>query len=259
MTEDTDDQHDDASGLGKRLLEDIVGNLESYAGKSESQQQAIIDHLREGVAEAIREAQRAAYAGDYPACPATLEGASIKGQITARITIPKQAVARHSLLDAVGSTVILVIANPEAYLEGIKDIKARAKQRDLFPAAQRPLDIGLDKVEDVPDVGQPAEPEDPRETDEANWVGESYNVDRNVITGTTRVSRACLGEALVDKLADYNARTDVQSIGFNAEEIRKQTRSDILLATHWLDAYVANDEYQPIPTAPSFLQPPASR
>jgi hypothetical protein len=60
--------------------------------------------------------------------------------ISARIKIARDAVARHELADASGGKIVVLLADPERFFEGIERVRARASQGELFegPAADAP-------------------------------------------------------------------------------------------------------------------------
>lgn len=258
MTDPNDPAELATENLGAYLLDQIVAELERqavpFSKMAEIDQERAIDRLRVVVRNAVTETMRTLFRGEYPACTATLEAAQIKGRIVVRLTVDKSAASRHELLDAIGSSVVVLMADPETYLAGLEKVKAKAKQGDLFsPRADLP------QVPDMPDdelgLGEDDPPAPPNPEDvEDNWTSESWGVDRNAVTGTSRVSQRKLAEDLIEAVTDWNAQSSNPSIEFVPENVKKQPRRDILLALQWLETYTKGESVEQL-VRPEFLQP----
>jgi hypothetical protein len=95
-------------------------------------QQKSIDRMKEKAANMVRTAIGFMLASEFKAIPAKLEYVSRKKGIAAGLTVDTRAMYRHALSDATGSHVLVIIADPEQWLERMDEIKARGDQLDLF-------------------------------------------------------------------------------------------------------------------------------
>jgi hypothetical protein len=124
-----------ANLVGANLLQAVVDELErieAWRKLDAFAQNVAINTLREAVARELRRALAVVFSGEHPACVATLGAVNFGSEISARLKIEKSAHHRHELADATGQRVLVVIAEPDAYLEAMESVRARAKQGDLF-------------------------------------------------------------------------------------------------------------------------------
>ncbi len=151
MNDNTDPAEIAASAVGRTLLKAMSDELErqttAWRDMREIDQHQALERMRQAVRLAVTDALRVIFGQDMPAVPATLDGLSSKGTISMRLTVAKTAANRHELLDAVGTQVVILIGNPDEYLQGLDEIKAKAQQPDLFTAPELPnleSDLGED-------------------------------------------------------------------------------------------------------------------
>lgn len=257
MNDNTEPAEIAASAVGRTLLKTLSDELErqpaAWRDLSEVDQHQALERMRQSVRLAVTDALRVIFGQQMPAVPATLEGLSSKGSISMRLTVAKSAANRHELLDAVGTQVVVLIGNPDVYLEGMDEIRATAQQPDLFTAPDiPPLDSDLGPEPDP----EPQDPPPPGPDDiEDNWVETALDrdVERNRITQNTRVSRRALAIQLLEKLTTWNADASNLTIRFSQDTVLSGGRAELLLALHWFDAYSRDirTEIQP----PPFLVP----
>jgi hypothetical protein len=72
--------------------------------------------------------------GGAPGIPATLIGVSFGKSIKGTLDIGRRATGRHEFADALGTQVLVVLTNPDAYNTRMDEVRAADKQRDLFNA-----------------------------------------------------------------------------------------------------------------------------
>lgn len=102
------------------LLDELKAAHDVWPKLSQVQQDQIIFRFEKRVGEAIRDAVRMIASDGRPCVSATLEQITAKDGIKAVLTLPKTHSRRHDLLDAVGQTVLIVVADAESYLGGDK-------------------------------------------------------------------------------------------------------------------------------------------
>jgi len=129
-----------ASLLGRALLEAIVDELhvvpDAWAKMTQAQQDKTIERLRIKIKDLLQETMSVLLAGKFPACVASLDRVVFAGGIKAILTVEKGARSRHELSDGVGKRILVVMADPDEYLQRMDEIKAKATQRDLFEASK---------------------------------------------------------------------------------------------------------------------------
>jgi len=102
--------------------------------RSESDQHETIHRVESRVHDVVRRAVEMIAAQGLRTIRATLEQVTIKDGIKGTITLSKFDEQRHALADATGSSILIVVADPEA-----------------FTGEQAPVEIALDQP-DLPDV-----------------------------------------------------------------------------------------------------------
>ena len=147
-----------AEQLGATLLRDLVKRLEElpkpWRDLDQYEQQREIDALRGQVEAIIRAAFDVLFRQQYPACVAQLGRVAFGDTISASIKIARDAVARHELADASGGKIVVLLADPERFLEGMELIRARASQGELFVGVD-PAAPGSDEtVYSTPPAGE---------------------------------------------------------------------------------------------------------
>lgn len=124
-----------ADTVGANLLQALVDCLDrvpAWRAVEKFEQERAVNEIRARVQLEVRRALAVVFAGDYPACAATLTGVSFADGIAAKLRIDKTAAHRHELADATGQTVLVVMASAEEHFERMEAIRARAAQGDLF-------------------------------------------------------------------------------------------------------------------------------
>lgn len=125
-----------ADSLGRDLLATVIDELQkarySWSELSEVQQNASIERMRGQVRNIITSGLNVLFRGAFPACEATLDSITVKRGLQVKLSIAKGARNWHDVIEAEGAKVLLVIADPDAYMEHMDEVKARAGQGDLF-------------------------------------------------------------------------------------------------------------------------------
>lgn len=118
-----------------RILPDVWPKI------PEVEQGEIIERLRARVTHNVREAVHALAADGRITIAADLEAVTFKDGCKATLKIAKNASGKHDLIDAVGRSVLVVLANPDDYLGGLGDVKPDPDQRalDLQKAADEAI------------------------------------------------------------------------------------------------------------------------
>jgi hypothetical protein len=131
-----------AATMGHDFLAALLTELRSMPGHwatlNAEKQQEIIGKLKEKIQTGIETAVRIMLTSEFPAVQADVEHVSFKGGIVAGLKIPKDAPYRHQLADAQGMKVLVVISDPQRWLNRMDEIKARGDQIDLFDADYDP-------------------------------------------------------------------------------------------------------------------------
>lgn len=246
------------SAVGAMLLRTMTDHLAGirtpWDQLSTIDQDQVIERFRRAIQEAIRAAMGVLAAGEYPAIVASLDGLSLRKGISAKLTIQKSAHNRHELLDAVGTDVLIVLADPEVYSEELEGIRAKAKQRDLFSEPENLPDIPDYEGEGLPQEAAPlpdeqGDPEPDAEDDDENWIDVSTFAESkevNKITNATRRGRRGLIEDLLARVEAVNMDSSRDSITYDSEEVSAASRRQLLAALQWIDAY-RDDAATPIP------------
>jgi hypothetical protein len=124
------------NSAGANLLKALITQVEKlpkpWQQLSQSEQERVIFHLREGVESSIRVIVKTIAAGDFMNIPAAVESVTFKGGVKAVVKLAKGTDGAHSLADCEGRQVLIVIASPDEYIEGIDQVKAKADQSELF-------------------------------------------------------------------------------------------------------------------------------
>lgn len=127
--------------LGRALLEALVDELQvqpdSWGKMTQAQQEQAINRMRVKVKQLLQDTMSVLLAGRFPACVASLDRVVFTGGIKAILSVEKGARSRHEMADGVGKRILVVMADPEEYLKGMEEIKARATQRDLFEESKK--------------------------------------------------------------------------------------------------------------------------
>src|SRR5690606_3091212 len=119
--------------LGAALLEMIVGELDKLSGTwkqlSKLQQDRTIESLRGRVRAEIMKADAALRSGEYEARPVDVKKMTVADGIKVELALTVEA--GRAVLDRVGRRAMLVICDPEQYLDRIEEIEGEEDQRSL--------------------------------------------------------------------------------------------------------------------------------
>lgn len=125
-----------ADELAGKLLHMCVAQLESlknpWSMTSEANQEIAINAMREGIKEATHSAVMVIATQRAQALRATVEGVNFKDGIKATLSLSKVEPGRHDLADAEGSTVLIIIANPEQFTGGTEKVTPQPDQKSLL-------------------------------------------------------------------------------------------------------------------------------
>lgn len=125
-----------AETLGRDILAALIEEIKripsSWEQLKSHDQQMAIERLAQRTRLVITEGLYLLFRGHYPACEATLEGIAIKKGLRVSLKIAKGARNWHEVVEAEGSQVLLVMADPAQFVERMDEIKAQADQKDLF-------------------------------------------------------------------------------------------------------------------------------
>lgn len=97
----------------------------------ESEQRDLIGRVRERTRHAIEDCVRIVATQGFTRIKASVESVTVKDGIKAQFALSKFDAARHDLIDAQGSTVFIVLADPEAFAGGTEKVKADPDQGAL--------------------------------------------------------------------------------------------------------------------------------
>ena len=121
--------------LAGKLLALCVSQLEAlktpWNMTSEKNQQISLDKMREVVEREVRRAVMVIATERAPRLTATVESVTFKDGIKAVLTLDKHSEGRHDLADSEGTTVLIVMANPEQFSGGMEKTGAAPDQNAL--------------------------------------------------------------------------------------------------------------------------------
>lgn len=211
-----------AESLGHGILDALIHELDKFKKPfrqlPEFEQNAAIENLRVAVKTLVYDTMGVLFRGQYPACVATLAGVKFGDSITAVLTINKDAKHRHELSDAIKRGMVLVIADPERYLERMEEIRGSAAQGELVLHRPEAMPPDAPKADVVPFPG----------------------VDREVVAGDasndTPRPLASIGDS--DGLFDAAVMTaSLRDLGFDCspEDILKWTQKQRMIAGNYAE------------------------
>jgi len=121
--------------LAGKLKAMCVGLLESFKTPwnmtSEKNQEIALNKMEEVIKQAVRQAVMVIATDRAPSLAGTVESVTFKDGIKAVLTLDKHAEGRHNLADAEGTTVLIVMANPEQFTGGMEKVGAAPDQHGL--------------------------------------------------------------------------------------------------------------------------------
>lgn len=117
--------------LVKALYEEITQLRTPWVVTPQQQQQQVLERLQEHVEKAVGIAvSRIAVAG-FSHLVAQVDSLTIKDGAKAVLSLARGTEAMHEVADRVGSSALLVFADPQDFIAGIDAIKSQADQPDL--------------------------------------------------------------------------------------------------------------------------------
>ncbi len=123
-----------AEHMGGDLLAAMVDELrllpKPWQSLPEDEQAEVIERLRKRVSHNVRQAVAGIAAGGRIAVAAKVDSMQLAKVCKVTLTV-EGARARHDLLDALGTGVVVVLANMESYLAGIGDVRPDDDQTGL--------------------------------------------------------------------------------------------------------------------------------
>lgn len=121
------------------LIDALLGELKAapdvWQRLSQSDQDLIINRIDNRVSTAIGQAVRMLAADGRPTIKAKLDQMTAKDGIKAVLSVSQHDPGRHELMDSVGKLLLIVVADPEAYLGG-ETPKSDPDQPELPGTAQ---------------------------------------------------------------------------------------------------------------------------
>jgi hypothetical protein len=97
----------------------------------QQQQQDVLDRLRMAVENATCVAVRRIATEGFSHITAQIDSLTIKDEAKVNVVLPRGTQDIHTLADHVGSKVVIVFADPAAYIDGMHEFKAQADQPEL--------------------------------------------------------------------------------------------------------------------------------
>src|SRR5882672_5524106 len=113
--------------LMKVLREEIVSMRTMWAVPPQ-QQQEVLDRMADHVDQAVRLAVRKLLSAGQPSVTATLQQITVKDGVKATLIFDRADEALDALTHLVGSNLVLVLADPAKYTEGVESFEADADQ-----------------------------------------------------------------------------------------------------------------------------------
>jgi hypothetical protein len=117
--------------LMKVLREEIVTMRTLWAVTPKQHQDEILERIGEHVDNAVRLAVRKLLSGGQPSVTATLQKIVIKEAVQAILTFDRGDDALSDLTHLVGTNLVLVLADPGKYAEGVEAFEGDADQNPL--------------------------------------------------------------------------------------------------------------------------------
>lgn len=160
-----------AGDLRDGILRELeVAHTMPWNARAEAEQRAVVDRVSSLARAAIRDVVNKVVNAGFPALVGTLASVAVKDGYAAKVEIPKGAEHRHELMDAEGSNVVLVLADPSTFFKTRGAVKITPDQPPL-PYAQEAARVA-DAAETPPEGWVPvpcpeAEGDDAQPAEEA--------------------------------------------------------------------------------------------
>lgn len=113
------------------LLEEVRNLDKPWPNTPEAEQQRVIDRLCAACDAAVRAAVNGVAQCGFPFAVGTLESLAIKDGVKAAVKFGRAAESIHTLMDHVGTGVLIVFADPTKFTEGMNRIRADVDQPEL--------------------------------------------------------------------------------------------------------------------------------
>lgn len=134
------------NSVGGKLLAAVLQEIRNldrpWPNTPESEQQRVIDRVRTAVDAAVRGAVNSVAQCGFAHAVGSLESLGIKDGVKAQVKFARTDDAVHTLMDAVGTMVLIVFADHNAFTAGMERIKADVDQPEL-PLGEPRLRIDL--------------------------------------------------------------------------------------------------------------------
>ncbi len=125
-----------ASGLAGQVTETLLDEIRAldapWFKTPEAQQAVVIARLSDSVYKAMEKAVQVMSAVGHKAVICNLFSVTFKDGVRATITVAPGSDMRHDLADHATRDVVLVLADPGTFMQGLEDIKPDADQPKLI-------------------------------------------------------------------------------------------------------------------------------
>ena len=125
-----------ASGLAAQVTETLLDEMRAldklWHQTPEAQQAVVISRLSDSVYNAMQKAVQVLSAKGHKAVICNLFSVTFKDGVRATITVGPGSDLRHDLADHATKDVVLVLADPGEFMEGLSDLKPDADQPRLI-------------------------------------------------------------------------------------------------------------------------------
>ncbi len=127
-----------ASGLAAQVTESLIDELRAldklWHQTPEAMQAVVISRITDRVGESMEKAVQVLAAVGHKALICNLASVTFKEGVRAIITIPPNSDKKtaHALADYATRDVVLVLADPGIFMQGLQDVKPDADQRKLI-------------------------------------------------------------------------------------------------------------------------------
>lgn len=262
-----------ADTMGHDFLAALLAELrqmpDHWLRLNEERQQAIIERLKEKIRLGTEKAVGVFMQGEFPAVPAELEKIACGANLTATLSVRRDALCRHALIDAQGKQVLVIITDAERWTRRMDEIKARGDQMELWDASYNPAkdqpayrrdqdrtaagptwadlkkSLGVQLPEDGKSDGvvEPPPPEGPPDAPEAIApTDEHVAPETDESAEELPAESSDLTERQMWALPIYALREQLAQVGIAVSFGQLQGRSDDELhqAKTWAEAYAAD-------------------
>lgn len=120
-----------AARLLRQALDALANQRTLWPVTPQQQQQEVIDRLREGFSDVIREQIPQIAAAGFVNAEVTLHTITCKGDAIKAVVTVGDNKTLHDLVDVMGRKVVLVLVDSETYTAGMESFEAQADQPDL--------------------------------------------------------------------------------------------------------------------------------